>query len=179
MPEAAQQQTSTFTNQPADNSKNEPEKELIKWVAPSRPFKRQDKKFYVTLISIAAVIGLVLFFVDGWLPVVLIISLVFLFYIMSTVPPEILQYRITDQGMWIADRRTDWAGARRFWFTRRFDSDLLVVETATLPGRIEVVINPQDKEEIEKHMRKLMPYEEASPSFLDRSANWFGKRMPS
>ena len=157
---------------------NEPEKDLVIWTAPSRPFKRRNREFYVTIISIAAVAGLVLFLVDGWLPVMLIISLVFLFYVLSTVEPENIDYRITNKGIKIADKLTPWNSMRRFWFTRRFESQLLVVETYTLPGRLEVVINSNQKDEIEKEMKKYLIHEEAPPTFLDKSANWFAKKLP-
>src|SRR5690554_6974200 len=88
----------------------EPEKDLVSWTAPARPFKTRNRKFYVTLIATAGIVGLVIFFVEGWVPVILIISLIFLFYIMSTVPPEEVEYKITNKGIKIAGRRTDWAG---------------------------------------------------------------------
>src|SRR3989344_2253081 len=57
---------------------NEPlvkqEKILFTWAAPSRPFKRRNKDFYATVIAIAAIVGLIVFLIDGWLPVILIIE---------------------------------------------------------------------------------------------------------
>lgn len=158
--------------------KNEPEKDLVTWVAPARPFKRRNREFYVTIIAIAAVCGLVLFLVDGWLPVVLIISLVFLFYVLSTVEPQNLEYKITTFGIKIHGSLTEWSAIRRFWFSRRFESEILVVETNRLPGRLELVINPNQKEELTKAISKYAVLEEAPPSFLDKSANWFAKKLP-
>jgi hypothetical protein len=158
--------------------KHEPEIELISWTAPARPFKRRNKEFYITLIAIAAIVGLVLFLVEGWMPVILIISLVFLFYVMSTVEPEQIEYKITNKGIKVAGKKTEWAGLTRFWFSRRFDSQLLVMETLFLPGRMELVIDPGKKEEIKKTLLKFLPEEEAPASALDRAANWFSKRMP-
>lgn len=154
------------------------EKELVVWTSPARPFKRRNREFYVTIISIAAVAGLVLFLVDGWLPVMLIISLVFLFYVLSTVEPDNIQYKVTNYGIKIADKLTPWSNMRRFWFTKRFESTLLVVETFTLPGRLELVINPEVKEQIEKDLKKYLIHEEAPPSSLDKAANWFAKKLP-
>ena len=108
----------------------------------------------------------------------LIISLVFLFYVLSTVEPENINYKITTYGVKIADRLTSWNSMRRFWFTNRFDTTLLVVETFTLPGRLEIVTTPQIKEQIEADMKKFLVHEEAPPSFLDKSANWFAKKLP-
>ena len=75
MDSASQQnnQESTF--------KPELEKDLITWVAPARPFKRRDKQFYLTTVSIAGIVCLILFLAEGAMPVILIISLIFLYYV--------------------------------------------------------------------------------------------------
>lgn len=158
--------------------RKEPEKDLIIWTAPARPFKRRDREFYVTVVAIAALVGLILFFVEGFIPVILLISLVFLFYILNTVEPEQIEYRITNRGIKIARKLFDWGILGRFWFLKRFDSELLVVETFNLPGRLEVVIDPGLKEEIRKTLSTYLLEEEIPPSSLDRAANWFSKKLP-
>ena len=170
---------STLQSEPqAQAARREAEKDLVVWTAQARPFKRRDRKFYITLIATAGIVGLILFLVEGFMPVILIISLVFLYYVMSTVEPENIEYKITNKGIKIVGKRTDWEIMTRFWFTRRFDSQLLVVETVTLPGRLELVIDPELKQEIKKALSNYLTEEEAAPSFLDRTANWFSQRLP-
>lgn len=112
------------------------------------------------------------------MPVLLVVSLVFLYYVLQTVEPENIEYKITTKGVKIADRLNEWSGFRRFWFSRRFDSELAVFETAGLGGRIEVVINPEIKESLKKDVSKYIPYEEIPASGLDRVTNWVAKRLP-
>lgn len=178
MEESAQPVNKNSPENSPTQQKQEPEKDLFSWTAPARPFKRRNREFYVTVIAIATVCGLVLFLVDGWLPVMLIIALVFLFYVLSTVEPENVDYKITSYGIKIAGNLTPWSSMNRFWFTKRFDSELLAIETITLPGRLELVINPQSEDEIEKSMKDHLKLEEAPPSFLDKSADWFSKKLP-
>lgn len=155
------------------------EKEVLSWNAPARPFKRRNRQFYVTIIAIGAIVGLILFLVEGFLPVILIVSIIFLFYVLSTVEPENIDYKITNLGIKIADTpRVDWETTRRFWFTRRFDSDMIVIETITFPGRIELVITPDSKENLKTAISKYIPYEEAPASRLDKAANWLGDKLP-
>lgn len=177
MPEESAQTKESSTLK--ESKEMEPEKELVSWIGPSRPFKRRDRKFYITTISIAGLFALVMFLVEGFLPVILIISIVFLFYVLSTVEPENIEYKVTTKGIEIAGRKTEWRMARRFWFTNRFGSTLLVVETVAFPGRLEVVIPANQKEEIMKALGDYLTHEEAPPSSLDKAANWFAKRMPS
>ena len=156
----------------------EPERDLFAWKAPSRPFKRRDRQFWVTVGAIAGISGLVLFLIEGAMPVILIISLVFLFYVLSTVPPEEIEYKITNKGIKVVDKRTDWELLTRFWFSRRFDSELLVFEMVTIPGRLELVVNSKDKDALKKVLSEYLNEEEASPSNLDKAANWFAKKLP-
>lgn len=157
---------------------NEPEHDLVSWTAPARPFKRRDRQFYVTIFAMAGIVSLILFLAEGLMPVLLVVSLVFLYYVLQTVEPENIEYKITTKGVKIADRLNEWSGFRRFWFSRRFDSELAVFETAGLGGRIEVVINPEIKESLKKDVSKYIPYEEIPASGLDRVTNWVAKRLP-
>ncbi len=158
--------------------RREQERDLVVWHAPARPFKRRNREFFVTVFAIAALSGLVLFLIEGFLPVILIISMVFLFYVMSTVEPNEIEYKITNRGIKVADKQTAWDKMGRFWLTRRFDSELLVVETLSFPGRLEVVVDPQVKVQIEKEVSNYLLHEKIPPSYLDKTANWFSKKLP-
>ncbi len=155
-----------------------PEKDLVVWTASARPFKRRNRDFYVNILAIAGLTGIVLFLVDGFLPVILIISIVFLVYVLSTVEPENIEYKVTNYGIKIAGRLTDWNMMGRFWFTKRLDNELLVIETRVLPGRLELVVNPEIKEKLKKEMSEYLKHEEIPASNLDKAANWFSKKMP-
>ena len=158
--------------------KPELEKDLVTWVAPARPFKRRDKQFYVTTISIAGMVCLILFLAEGAMPVILIISLIFLYYVMSTVAPEDIEYKITNKGVKIGGRLTEWQFLGRFWFGKRFDSELLILETRMIPNRMELVVKSEVKGEIEKNLKEYLVEEEISPSNLDKAVDWFSKKLP-
>jgi len=157
---------------------NIPEKEIFSWVAPARPFKRRDKQFYITTISIASMVCLILFLAEGAMPVVLVVSLIFLYYVLSTVEPENIEYKITNKGIKIAGSTIFWAVLGRFWFSKRYDSRLLVLETMKLPGRMEIVVREEDEPQIKKILSDYLVNEEVSPSSLDKAIEWFGKKLP-
>ncbi len=173
MPEPAETEKN-----PSQSTLNEPEKDLVSWTAPARPFKRRDRQFYVTAFSIAGIVSLILFLAEGLMPVLLVISLVFLYYVLSTVEPEAIEYKVTNKGIKVAGRLTEWANFKRYWYSKRFDSELMIMETFGLPGRLEVVIKPDIKESLTKEMSAYIPYEEVPASTLDRLTNWFAGRLP-
>src|SRR3990172_6112767 len=96
--------------------RREPERDLTTWKAPSRPFKRRDREFYVTIMAMGGIVALILFLVEGFMPVILIVSLFFLFYVLSTVEPDKIEYKVTTKGVKIAEKRIDWSNLGRFWF---------------------------------------------------------------
>jgi uncharacterized membrane protein len=73
-PENNQENNNLKENEANSIKKTELEKDLVVWNAPSRPFKRRDKQFYLTTISIAGIVCLILFLAEGAMPVILIIS---------------------------------------------------------------------------------------------------------
>lgn len=173
---------STFKEKPersvGEKIKHEPEKELLVWSAPARPFKRMNREFWVTIIAMAAIVGLILFFAEGFMPVILIISIVFLVYVLTTVEPENISYSVTNRGIKIGKKTFEWEGLIRFWFGKRFDSPLLIVQKYGIPDRLELVINPDEKENLKTTLLKYLPEEKMSPSSLDKAANWFSKKIP-
>jgi len=172
-------ETSTLNNEPqAVVVRREPVRDLVVWTAPARPFRRRDRQFYVTTFAIAGIISLVLFFAEGIMPVLLIISLVFLYYVLSTVEPEKVEYKVTSKGIKIAGKDSSWNLMTSFWFSKRFDSELMVIATAAIPGRIELVITPEIKERLKKEVSAYIPYEEIPASGIDRLTNWVAEKLP-
>lgn len=175
MPQAAEAQSTLKNTEPAPTLVVE--KDLVVWSAPSRPFKRWGRKFYTKLVSVVALVGIVLFLIEGFMPVILLISLSFLFYVMFTTEPEIITYKVTNFGIRIGDVLTKWDNLTRFWFSRRIESDILIVETISLPGRLEYVIDPKIKENLKKALSKYIPEEEIPPSNVDKLSNWFSAKL--
>jgi hypothetical protein len=157
---------------------NEQEKDLLTWTAKSRPFKRRNSQFYVTIFAICGVIGLVLFLAEGIMPVLLIIALVFLYYVLSTVEPEKIEYQLTNKGIKIMGKRTDWQYMNKFWFSERFGSKIMIIETNQIPGRMEVVIEPEIQDKLKKEISNYIPFEEAPSSNYDKITNWFTSKLP-
>lgn len=156
----------------------EAEKILFSWKAPSRPFKKRDREFWVTVGAIAFIGGLILFVIEGLMPVLLILSIIFLYYILSTVPPEVIEYTITNRGVKIAGSLTEWQNLTRYWFSKRFDTSLLVFEMITLPGRLELVVLDTNKDEIRSVLNAYVVEEEASPSGLEKMTDYFSEKLP-
>ena len=178
-PNQKESKESTLNSEPqAVVVRRESERDLVTWTAPARPFQRHNKQFYTTVFAIAGIISLVIFLAEGIMPVVLIVALVFLYYVLSTVQPENIEYKVTTKGIRIANKLTDWQALNRFWFSKRFDNDLMIIDTSMIPGRTEIVINQEIEGELKKEVSAYIPYEEVPAGALDRATNWFADKIP-
>ena len=158
--------------------RREAERDLLTWTAPARPFKRRDRQFYTTVFAIAGIISLILFLAEGIMPVILIVALVFLYYVLSTVPPENIEYKITSKGVKIAGKLTEWQTLIRFCFGARSGSEILIFETFLIPGRMEIMINPEIKDGLKKEISAYIPYEEIPATGLDKVTDWVAQKLP-
>lgn len=157
----------------------QPEKDLFTWRAPARFFKKRTKQFWMTIVAIASLFGFIIFLAEGPMPVILIVAVIFLFYVLSNVEPEEIQYKITNRGIKVEDKLTDMRLISRYWFSKRFDTNLLILEVLQIPGRLELVVNSKDLEKIRKTLSLYLPEEEATPTNFDKLSDWFSEKLPS
>ncbi len=153
------------------------EKVLFSWKAHIRHFEKKSKEFYINALAIFSVIALIIFIAEGWVPVILLISLGFLYFVMHSVEPEIVDYQITNLGIRIKDKLIDWGQITNFWITEKEGSAKLNLGITTIPGKIEIVIEPKDKEKIKNTLQEYLPEVEIPPSSLDKLANWFSAKI--
>lgn len=152
---------------------------LFNWKAPLRPFKKRDKEFWTTVLAIIFLLSLILFFVKEWFLIAAIFSLAFLYYVLSTVPPEEIEYRITNKGIAFEDRSYDWEFLWRFWFSDKYEQRLLNIDTRlSLPGRLSFVIKKEDETRIKEILEKYLLNEEAELTFFDKASAWLAKKVP-
>ncbi|HKC04448.1 MAG TPA: hypothetical protein VKC54_01090 [Patescibacteria group bacterium] len=157
--------------------RREPERDLVTWTAPARPFKRHDRQFYTTVFAMAGIISLVLFLAEGIMPVILIVALVFLYYVLSTVEPENIEYKVTTKGVKIGGKLTNWQALIRFWFGTRSGSEVLIFETYGIPGRIEIMTGPETHDKLKKEISAYIPYEEVPVTEVEKFTDWFTKKV--
>lgn len=155
------------------------EKTLIEWDAPERSFKKRDKDFWITVVAILILFSVVLVFIKEFFLIVSLVSILFLYYVLSTVPPAIVKNKITNRGIHFGDAKYGWDLLFRFWFKKNLDSEMVEFETnLRIPRQISLVISPSDKEKLKEILLKKLPLVESSPNFVDKLTKWFGDRLP-
>ncbi len=155
-----------------------PEETVFTWEAATRPFKKRNRQFFTTIIIIALLVALILFFAGQFLPVAVVFAVTFLVYVSSVVPPEKITYKITTYGIRLEKNLYYWEELGRFWFEKKFDQDVLYIETVRFPGRVTLVIEPDKKTSIKEILAEVLIEEKPEPTPYEKVSNWLQKKIP-
>ncbi|QQS39098.1 hypothetical protein IPM62_00570 [Candidatus Woesebacteria bacterium] len=155
------------------------EKSLYKWRGSARAFKKRDRDFWVSVIAIASVTGFILFIIEGIISVILIISILFLYYVLSTVEPGEIDYEITNKSIIIAGEKNPLENFIWFWFGQSLGNEVLVLGSVNMPGRLDLVYKLEDKEKLRKVLSPYLPELTDSPTRTDKATEWLSKKIPA
>jgi hypothetical protein len=183
--QAAQPDMDTIPARPTDKTnllpkelKPNQEEIILEWLAPSRPFKKRQRRFYSTIAMIVILISLILFFAGQFLPIAVVISVAFLAYILSSVPPETTRHQISTFGLRIDGELFEWEEMTRFWFSQKYQQDLFYVEINRFPFRVTVLLAKTPAEYIRETLGEVILEQEPIPTFYDRASQWLEKYIP-
>jgi hypothetical protein len=163
-----------------ENENAHVENQPLEWTAPGRPFKKRSKQFYLTALLIMLLVEVILFLFSQYLLMVVVISLVFVAFVLATVPPKDFHYRISNEGVMIEDGFFIWRELYDFYFKYRDGVKTLHLGThAFLPGELIVTLGNMDEEKVKKALLPYLPYREyVKPTFVEKSADWLTKNFP-
>ena len=155
------------------------ERLLLEWTAPSRPYKKRDREYYTTIGIIVFLVSLILFFAGQFLFIAVLISLAFVSYVLAAIPPESIHNAITTFGIRTGDQIFYWEELGRFWFSEKYKSDLLHVETSrAFPGQLILLLEGLNKEELKKILVEHIIFEKPKATWLDNAAKWMQEKFP-
>ncbi len=148
--------------------------------APGRPFKKRSKQFYLTALLIMLLVEVILFLFSQYLLMLVVISLVFVAFVLATIPPKDFHYRISGEGIMIEDGFYIWRELYDFYFKNREGVKTLHLGThALLPGELIVTLGDMDEEKVKNALLPYLPFREyVKPTFVEKSADWLAKNFP-
>lgn len=155
-----------------------PEEVVYEWKAASRPFKKRNRQFYTTVGLITLLVSLILFFAGQLLPIAVVISVAFLGYVMSSVPPDMITNKITTYGIRNDTVLYYWDELGRFWFEEKLGQNTLQVETIRFPGRITLVVNNEQQQAADQLLSEVLLNQKPEETFIDKSAKWLQDKIP-
>lgn len=155
-----------------------PEITVFEWRAPSRPFKKHQRQFFVTMTVIALLVSLILFFSGQFLPIAVVISVVFLIYVLQVIPPHDISHKITTFGINVEGTLYYWQELGRFWFEKKYEQLLLNVETARFPGRVVLVLPEEHKKMVSEILSEVLLQQKPDATLYEKMATWIQEKVP-
>jgi hypothetical protein len=154
------------------------EKVLLEFEAYDRPHKVWTKEFYSSVIVIAFLVSIILYFIEGMMPVLVIWALVFMLWAMAKTEPKMVKVSFTSWGLRATEKIYRYEEMVNFWFETKWGSRLMRINLSGIPWHLVVVIDPQKEEEIKALIGKDVVYLEPETTWIDRVIKWVGEKMP-
>jgi hypothetical protein len=156
-----------------------PAKDLLVWQAPARPFKKRGREYFSTIAAIVFLLIIILLFIKEWLLIGVIIALTFVSYVLATIPPEEITHKITTRGLTTGGKSYKWDWFSRFWFSKKWNNDILHLETILVfPRRLQLLLKEGAKEEVKKIIEKYLLFEKPKRTMVDKAAKWLQEKVP-
>ena len=153
---------------------------LLSWEAASRPFRKKDKSYYLTSALIVVLLVSILFLMNEFLLIAVLLSLLFVAYVLAFVPPGNVIYRISTQGITIGDNFYFWHFLYAFWFKEKDKSKILIIQTRfNFPAQLMLVLGHQDEEKVKKMVARFLPFVEVPyKSLMEKWSEGLQKNFP-
>lgn len=155
-------------------------KTLLAWTGPGRPFRKRGRQFFLTSILITLLVEILLFLFSQYLLMLVVLSLLFLSFVLATVAPKDFHYRISTEGITVEDHSYLWIELYDFYFKKRENTDVLHVRTkAFIPGELTLTLGDLNREHIKSILLPYLPYRETvKATFMEKSGDWLAKNFP-
>jgi hypothetical protein len=150
----------------------------LQWKSPSRLFKKRDKEFFRNVGAIVFFILVILFFAKEFPLILAVLSITFLVYVFSTVPPEDIGHSLSTLGIETGGHFYKWDSLTEFWFETQWDQTMVVVVPQTGP-RIMMLLGDIEKEKVKDVLGRFLRYREEPPkNLVDSAATWLSQKVP-
>lgn len=157
---------------------NQQEEVYATWSSPSRLFKKRDREFFVNILAIVFLLSVILVFVREFVLIATVLSIVFLIYVLSTVPPEEVKHRLTNFGIESAGHFYRWEEFADFWFEDQWGQTMLVLRPF-MSSRVIILLGDQPKGKIREAIARYIPFrEEPDKNWVDNAASWISEKIP-
>lgn len=187
LPPSESESSGAHSNQPAFVLPNQPEPEylLLEWLADSRVARKRSREYYSSLAVIVLLLSLILFFANQVLLIFVLVSFLFVTYVLASVKPDTVHNMITSYGIRYRDKLYFWEQMGRFWVTEHGGKAQVHIEAPAFLSS-QIVLLPSNSaspikvtiEDMVTILGSYLPYEEPNPTQIDRWVQWLEEKFP-
>lgn len=167
-------------SQQAPDTETPGDRTLLTWTAPGRPFRARDRSYFINILIIMLIVLVILFLFSQYMLMLVVVSLVFVNYALSTVAPHDFKYKISTQGFMVQDHFYIWEEIYDFYFKKQQEQDVLILRTkAFFPGELLVTLGDMHKDHVKNVLLPYLPFREfVPPSSMEKAGEWLSKTFP-
>lgn len=157
------------------------EEVLFTWVSPERVFKpRKSPTYYRNLGLLLILIVLLLIFTNQFALLIVVLSLIFLAYVLSVVPPRKVRHTISNYGIYTHDKFYPWLQrGKRYWWEESYGQKQVVVEIKLFPYRLVMLVGHQRNEkQIENILKHYLINQKPEVNEMDKIIQWWREKFP-
>lgn len=164
----------------------QPEYLLLEWEADSRVSQKRSKEYYSSLAVIVLLVSLILFFAGQTLLIFVVLSFLFISYVLASIKAERVVHQITTYGVrYQAERLYYWEQLGRFWLRSNHGFVEIHIESPNTFGNELILLAPQSQNPEDVNLQDIIDvfsrylvYEEPIPSRIDRWVMWLQEKFP-
>jgi len=127
---------------------------IYSWKAPLRAYKKRSKHVLRFYLALALLLSLIVFFFGDRVLLIPILSLLFLFYVLTITPPPETENKITRFGIEAAGATLRWENLSHFYFKKRFGFVIITIVGVAPSFRHAYMVVPN--EEIKNRVFKIL-----------------------
>lgn len=154
-------------------------KTFISWKSPDRIFKARSKKYFtkVALYGLVFVLAAIVF--DEFFLVGVILAVIFVAFVFATAEPKVIEHKVNNMGIISGGRPFLWEELDSFWFEKKGDERLMMVQTTMhFPTRLIIILSSVSERTLLDLVEKHLHYHPAPVHTLfDKWAHGLQKRI--
>lgn len=143
----------------------------MKWSSPEFEYKEKSNTWFLTVITIAVVIGLLALWQTNFLFLVFTAVAALMIIVWSQKKPKVINFELDDEGLWIE---------RVFYSYNKFGAfaikrgSLLFEQKERFRPHLIVSFDKKNLDAIRKHLLDFLPEMEYHESLIDALSGFFG-----
>lgn len=154
---------------------------LYAWKAPLRAYKKRSKNILRFYLAVSLLVSLIVFFFGDRILLIPILTLLFLFYVLTITPPPEIENVITTFGIETAGVSLRWEFLSHFYFTKKFNFDMLTLVSQAPYFYHAYLIVPSD--EVKKQVTNILSHhlmymEKPQRSITDKMVDFLSNLIP-
>lgn len=154
---------------------------VFKWKAPLRAYKKRGGYVLRFYIAVSLLLSFIVFFFGDKILVIPIITVFFLFYVLTITPPPDVDNKITTFGIESAGITLRWEFLSHFYFRKKFGLEVLTLVSHAPYYYHTYLIVPDQKIKtrlIGLLSQHLIYMEKLQRSFTDNAVDWLSNLIP-